>query len=61
MVYSVFMLNIACIPIQAMWVPGLSAAPTSKCQSAQVLSIIGTVNGGMFSVCDLVPYTLPCC
>ncbi|KAK8074492.1 oxidoreductase [Apiospora hydei] len=45
MAYSAIAFTIACVPLRAMWVPGLRAAPTTKCQSPQTLSIIGTVNG----------------
>ncbi|KAK7962897.1 uncharacterized protein PG986_003722 [Apiospora aurea] len=46
MAYSAIAFTIACVPLRAMWVPGLRAAPTTKCQSRQTLSIIGTANGG---------------
>lgn len=52
-VYSDIMFSISCVPLRAHWVPGLRAAPTTKCQTMPVVSIIGTVNGGKYclSVC----------
>ncbi|KAK8123061.1 hypothetical protein PG984_011731 [Apiospora sp. TS-2023a] len=46
MAYSAITFSITCVPLKANWVPDLREAPTTKCQSRPVLSIIGTVNGG---------------
>lgn len=51
MAYSVVAFSVTCVPLRANWVPGLRAAPTTKCQSKEVLSIIGTVNGGEYCLC----------
>ncbi|KAK8061699.1 oxidoreductase [Apiospora phragmitis] len=59
MVYSAITFVIACIPLKAMWIPGLRAAPTSKCQTGQVLSIIGTANGVINVLTDVIFCLLP--
>ncbi|KAK7984513.1 Polyketide synthase- enoylreductase [Apiospora arundinis] len=59
MVYSVITFVIACIPLEAMWVPGLRKDPNSRCQSGEVLSIIGTVNGVINVLTDLIFCLLP--
>ncbi|KAK8043357.1 hypothetical protein PG993_005787 [Apiospora rasikravindrae] len=59
MVYSAVTFTIACVPLRAIWVPGLRAAPTTKCQIRETLSIVGTVNGVINVLTDLIFCLLP--
>jgi hypothetical protein len=47
MVYSIVTFMIACMPLSAIW-DGSIGQPGVKCWSADTLSLIGTINGGMF-------------
>ncbi|KAK8071673.1 hypothetical protein PG996_005021 [Apiospora saccharicola] len=59
MVYSAITFSITCVPLRANWIPRLRAAPTTKCQSRPVLSIIGTVNGVINALTDVIFCLLP--
>ncbi|KAK7915126.1 hypothetical protein PG985_012829 [Apiospora marii] len=59
MVYSTITFSISCAPLRANWVPALRAAPTTKCQSKEVLSIIGTVNGVINALTEIIFCLLP--
>ncbi|KAM0809282.1 hypothetical protein AB5N19_09625 [Seiridium cardinale] len=55
MIYSIVTFMVACIPLSAFWNP----QPGVKCWSADTLSLVGTVNGIVNVISDLVFVLLP--
>ncbi|KAH8646667.1 hypothetical protein BX600DRAFT_154369 [Xylariales sp. PMI_506] len=57
MVYSILTFCLACIPLDTLWVA--VPDPNAKCWSMNTLSLLGTINGVINVVADLVFVVLP--